>query len=171
MPPGFKEGDLRSHRAAGAATSHRRDHEAELSSVLEFMRKLWALDHALQLRSKRMVVALNVTGPQRLVIRLVGRNPGILARDLAAVMHIDKSTLASLLVRLERAGLVRRDVDRNDRRRAPLRLTAKGARVDGALKGTVESAVGRAMRRSQPRDLRVVSEFIAVLTEMLLGSP
>src|SRR5688572_26462343 len=102
-------------RAASVSAGAPEDnYEPELGGVLEFMRKLWALDQALQLRSVRMLAQLHVTGPQRLVLRLVGRNPGILARDLAAVLHVDKSTLASTLRRLERAGLIRRDVDRHD---------------------------------------------------------
>ena len=42
-----------------------------LGRVLEFMRVLWAVDHALQSTSKWMEVRLGVTGPQRLVIRIV----------------------------------------------------------------------------------------------------
>ena len=43
-----------------------------LGRVLEFMRVLWAVDHALQSTSKWMEVRLGVTGPQRLVIRMIG---------------------------------------------------------------------------------------------------
>ena len=51
--------------------------------TLGFMRALWELTHALQVSSKRMARVLGVTGPQRLVIRVVGQSPGITARDLA----------------------------------------------------------------------------------------
>src|ERR1043166_1406830 len=40
-------------------------------AALDFMRAVWALDHALRSRSKRMKREIGLTGPQRLVLRLV----------------------------------------------------------------------------------------------------
>jgi len=53
----------------------------------------WAIDHGLQLTSRRMSVALGVTGLQRLVIRLVGKFPGISAGQVATILHLDPSTV------------------------------------------------------------------------------
>ena len=55
------------------------EHGPHLGEVLEFMRLLWALHHGMQSTSKRMEATLGLTGPQRLVLRLVGRFPGIAA--------------------------------------------------------------------------------------------
>ena len=71
------------------------------------MRLLWAVDHGLQRRSKRMAATLGVTGPQRLVIRIVGRFPGISAGRLASILHLHPSTLTGILRRLERGGCSR----------------------------------------------------------------
>src|SRR5262245_19404785 len=84
---------------------------ARLGEVLEFMRLLWAVDHTLSSASKRMDAAIGVTGPQRLVIRIVGRYPGISAGDVAALMHVHPSTLTGVLSRLERRGSLKRKVD------------------------------------------------------------
>src|ERR1700761_877276 len=85
--------------------------EESLGEVLEFMRLLWAVDHALQSNSKRMETALGVTGPQRLVIRLVGQRPGISAGELAELLHVHPSTLTGILSRLEQRGAVVRKPD------------------------------------------------------------
>src|SRR3954469_22948255 len=77
------------------------DPEGEsLGDVLEFMRVLWALDHALQSASKSMAARLGVTGPQRLVVRMVGRYPDISAGALARLLHVLPSTLTGVLQRL-----------------------------------------------------------------------
>ena len=47
----------------------------KMGPVLEFMRVVWALDHALQKTSKRMETMLGITAPQRLVVRILGRFP------------------------------------------------------------------------------------------------
>src|SRR5262245_59584466 len=49
----------------------------KLGSVLDFMRLLWKMNHELESLSKRLVATAGVTGPQRLVVRIVGRRPDI----------------------------------------------------------------------------------------------
>ena len=54
--------------------------------VLAFMNVVWRLDHALRSTSKQMKTRLGVTGPQRLVIRMIGKHPGIDAGELAELL-------------------------------------------------------------------------------------
>src|SRR5262245_29554389 len=91
-----------------------------LGDVLEFMRVLWAVDHALQSTSKRMESTLGVTGPQRLVIRIVGRFPGVAAGQLARILHVHPSTLTGILKRLEQRAVISRQSDPEDALRAVL---------------------------------------------------
>jgi len=118
---------------------------AALPDVLEFMQLLWAVVHGLERSSKRMSRALGVTGPQRLVLRVVGLLPGLSAGDLAAIMHVHPSTLTGVLQRLTSQQLLSRVDDPRDRRRAILRLTRGGRRVNTIRAGTVESAVAAAL--------------------------
>src|SRR5664279_719632 len=48
----------------------------QLGKVLDFMRLIWALDHGLQSLSKRMQATLGLTGPQRVALRVLGRESG-----------------------------------------------------------------------------------------------
>jgi MarR family transcriptional regulator, organic hydroperoxide resistance regulator len=90
-----------------------------LGEVLDFMRLIWQMDHAAQRTSKRMEATLGVTSPQRLVIRIVGRFPGIPAGYLARLLHIHPSTLTGVLGRIERQGLLRRRSDPQPDRQGP----------------------------------------------------
>jgi hypothetical protein len=65
----------------------------ELGEALDFLRLIWAVDHGLHRASKRTETELGVTGPQRLVLRIVGRFPGIPAGHLAQLLHVHPSTL------------------------------------------------------------------------------
>ena len=122
------------------------DAPAALPDVLEFMQLLWAVVHGLERSSKRMSSAIGVTGPQRLVLRVVGLFPGLSAGDLATIMHVHPSTLTGVLQRLTSQQLLSRVDDPRDRRRAILRLTKGGRRVNAVRAGTVESAVAAALR-------------------------
>jgi DNA-binding MarR family transcriptional regulator len=139
----------------------------ELGPVLDFMRALWALDHALQSASKRMEAARGVTAPQRLVVRIVGRFPGISAGEAAEILHLHPSTLTGVLKRLEDHGLLERRTDPADGRRALLRLTARGRAIDRFHDGTVESAVRRALRRLRPAAVRATRDAALALSDEL----
>src|SRR5437763_8985496 len=65
--------------------------ERSLDPVMDFMRLLWSIEHGLQRMSKRMENALGITGPQRLVLRVVGRFPDISARELAYLVRLHPS--------------------------------------------------------------------------------
>jgi DNA-binding MarR family transcriptional regulator len=141
-----------------------------LGTVLEFMRLVWALDHALQRTSKRMERTLGVTGPQRFVIRIVGRFPGIPAGDLAQLLHVHPSTLTGILARLKRAGLIRRHPDPRDRRRSLVGLTEKGWKLDVAAEGTVEAAVARALEGMSPAVLEAARKALQSVAASLASS-
>lgn len=154
-------------KARGTATNQRQSSAERSRATLEFMRALWALDHALRTRSKWMKRAVGVTGPQRLVLRLVGRSPGISAGALAEALHVDPSTLTGVLERLVRRRLLVRKKDPRDARRAVLRLTERGKSFDKVRAGTVEAAVLRVLSSVDERDVAVVQSVIAALVTEL----
>jgi DNA-binding MarR family transcriptional regulator len=140
-----------------------------LGEVLEFMRLVWAMHHGLQATSKRMAVQLGVTGPQRLVIRLVGRRPGISAGELADVLRVHPSTLTGVLRRLEERAFISRKADPEDRRRAVLTLTPAGKQIDSQRGGTVESAVRRVIERIPDEDVEATRRTLVALAHELGG--
>ena len=97
-------GRTRTGRRQGTAGRARREtpaaEELELPEVLRFMQLLWAVVHGLQKASKRMAAEVGVTGPQRLVLRVVGLHPGASPGALARILHVHPSTLTGVLQRL-----------------------------------------------------------------------
>jgi DNA-binding MarR family transcriptional regulator len=135
--------------------------------TLQFMQRMWDFVHALDVRSKRMMTRLGVTGPQRLVIRLVGQKPGQTASEIASMLGKHPSTLTGVLARLEDRGLILRESDPDDRRRARFKLTAGGKKIDAQRKGTVEAATRRALGRVSPEDIEKTLALVAMLVEEL----
>jgi DNA-binding MarR family transcriptional regulator len=133
------------------------------------MRLIWALDHALQKASKQMSRSIGVTGPQRLVIRIVARFPGITAGQIAELLHLHPSTVTGILKRLQRQGLLHRRSDPRDRRRAFLAITEKGRLVDSAGAGTVEAAVEKLMAATSAGQLSAARQVLSALASVLNG--
>jgi len=130
-----------------------------LGKALGFMRVLLSVDHAVQACSKHMQSRHGITATQRLLVRTVGRYPGISAGDVASIMEVHPSTITPVLLRLERDKAITRHVDSADRRRALLKLTPRGKKIDALQTGTVESAVKRALSRVSEAD-RVTTERV-----------
>ena len=142
----------------------------DLGSVLVFMKRLWALDQALQSASKRMQARLGITVPQRVAVRIVGRFPGVTASALADILHMHPSTLSGLLRRLEDSGVLKRRTDPKDARCALYGLTPLGQKVDALRAGTVESAVRRVLAE-MPADAAAAERVFSALTSELEKSP
>jgi len=141
----------------------------KLDDTLTFMQILWALDHQLRVTSKRMNTRIGLTGPQRLVVRIIGRFPTISAGGVAAILDIHPSTLTEILQELERRKFVRRVVDPSDSRRSLLELTVHGRRVDRRHAGTVEAAVRDALASLPRRKILVAEEVLRTLTGRLMS--
>jgi DNA-binding MarR family transcriptional regulator len=142
----------------------------DLPDVLQFMQRLWAVSHGLETASRRMTVELGVTGPQRLVLRVVGLFPGLSAGDLATILHVHPSTLTGVLRRLVAHRLLMRVDDPRDRRRAVLRLTPQGLSANAVSRGTVEAAVAGALEGLTSRDRGAARRVLEELARHLDGT-
>lgn len=145
------------------------DHELRFpeGSALDFLRRVWRLNHALGRASRRMDRALGLTAEQRFLLRYVGRFPGLTPGDAARALHVDPGTVTSTLRRLEDKGLVERGRDPEDSRRSPLHLTRKGRRMDTPAPATVEAAVDTLLLEVPPAELATAVAVIERLVELL----
>lgn len=139
----------------------------ELSPALQFLRRLWQVNHALERRSNRMGKALGLTAQQRLTLRCIGRFSMITAGQLANLLFIDPGTLSASLRRLERRGFVERQRDPTDTRRVTLALTGSGQQFNTPREGTVEAAADRLLQEIPSEALTTTAEVLARFCEIL----
>src|SRR3954447_544759 len=104
---------------------------------------------------RRRIAHLGVTPDQFTVMRTLLENAGITQRELTQFMSSDPNTVASLLERMEAAGLIERRSHEKDRRANRLRLKALGQRkyeaareVAVAMQAEVLSALPEAAREN-----------------------
>jgi MarR family transcriptional regulator, organic hydroperoxide resistance regulator len=141
--------------------------EILLPEVLNFLQVLWRVVHGVERVSKQMAAARGVTGPQRLVLRMVGLRPGVSAGAVAATLHLHPSTLTGVFRRLERQGFVTRESHPADRRRAVFRLTAKGRRINSVRRGTIEARVRGALRGLTAVEQKCARRALAALADAI----
>ena len=141
--------------------------EYRLDPTLDFMQLLWTIEHGLQKNSKRLKAETGITGPQRLVIRVVSQFPGISAGDLARLVKLHPSTITGILQRLITARLLRRDRHPDDSRRVRLWVTARAARHAQPSSGRVEPIVRRVLRQASASDVERSRAVLAALARHL----
>jgi DNA-binding MarR family transcriptional regulator len=137
-----------------------------LGLALDFFRTLWHLDQGLHVASGAMYRRVGVTGPQRLVLRIVTRYPEITPSTLAGILHLHPSTITEVVKRLVSTGHLHRTVDPRDARRAILTPTARG-RALGAESGDIERKIAEVLNVLGERDVAVAETVLRALARAL----
>lgn len=140
---------------------------ARLGPVLTVMRVIWAMEHALNARSKAMNKRYGVTGPQRLVMRVIGELGPMSPGELASVLHLHPASVTRLAKTLEARKLLRRRPDPEDGRKLVLELGPAAARMARPLGGSVEGAVREALSGARKAEVAAAVALAARLTEAL----
>ena len=135
--------------------------------VLDFMRVLWTLDEGLQRLSRQMLSRIGVTGPQRMVLRLMAQFPGVSANVLAGILHLHASTVSGIVKRLEADALLVRIPNSRDGRSYTLQLTDAGRKVAGIETGTVEAAVRQMIGSVSEQELGMAKAALVNLSRRL----
>lgn len=139
-----------------------------ISGSLAFLRSLWAVDHGLRSLSKRMLSELGLTGPQRFVLRILGRVPRCMPSELAELLHLDRGTVSGIVERLVEQQLVLRHAHPHDGRSVLLELSARGKLFDREAAGTVEACVKRALGSLPEAKVEAAVEVLEALSRELL---
>jgi len=87
------------------------------------LRRAW---YGLNQAFRRRLAHLGLTPDQFTVLRSLIEQEGITQSQLTATMTSDPNTVASLLNRMEKAGLIRRETHERDRRANRLRVSRNG---------------------------------------------
>lgn len=83
--------------------------------------------------ARRYAHAFDLTIPEWRVIAVLGRRPGLTAKEIAEATEMDKVAVSRAVSRLSAAKRVRARTDREDARRQPLELTAAGVSVHAQI--------------------------------------
>jgi DNA-binding MarR family transcriptional regulator len=101
------------------------------------------------------------------VLSFLANNEGASQQELSQGMDVDRSTMAAIVQRLEREGLIRRDRDSDDRRRNRLVLTDLGRRTREQLQPLAiaeEHELAGALSEEEKDQLRMLLKKVLVHT-------
>jgi len=104
---------------------------------------------------------------QRLVLLEMGKKERMSLVELAQGLGLDASTLSRSINGLVNIGLVRRDIDAQDRRYISLTLTEQGREVRDRIERISDAYFGKVFSRIPKSRHQSILENISLLTEAL----
>jgi DNA-binding MarR family transcriptional regulator len=118
---------------------------------------------------KEKISRYNLTNTQFFLLIALYEENGILITALARKVALDKSTLTSLLDRLERDDLIKRIAHPSDRRVIQIYLTPKAEAMREDLIRTYHEVNGYFLSRLTTEELRIFEEILGKLERVSLG--
>jgi MarR family transcriptional regulator, lower aerobic nicotinate degradation pathway regulator len=110
--------------------------------------------------------AFDLTPVQYAALIAVRTHPGIDATRLSAVIAFDRSTLGSVIERLETKKYIERKPSREDKRVKLLHLTRAGANVLREIMPSVDRAQTRMLQPLKPTDRKTLLALLAQLVDL-----
>jgi len=111
-----------------------------------------------------LLVDLAVTAQEGQLLAFVAARDGVPVTAIVRLLGVSKSTVTSLLQRLERARLIRRGDNPEDARSALLYATEKGRRVGTSARERVLALERRLQARISEADLRALARIVDAVT-------
>jgi len=122
---------------------------------------------AFQRLLERRIAPYGVTRGQWYFLRVLWTTDGLSQRELSARVGMMEPTTVIALRSMEKAGLIRRERDGDDRRRVRVLLTGKAKRLRNELLGVARTITDEAEEAISARDLASFRRVIARLTANL----
>jgi DNA-binding MarR family transcriptional regulator len=103
------------------------------------------------------------------LLRLANRSPGISVADAARELGLAPNSVSTLVSKLTRDGLLRRDRGESDGRSAELRITAAGMERIARWRDIRVEYTARAMARLDPADQQAIGDALPALARLAAG--
>lgn len=95
------------------------------------------------------------------------RDDGLTQAELCARVHIEQPTMANTLDRMQRDGLITREPDPRDGRRAIVRLTARAREMEAEVTSAVTAGNAAAVRGLDQATIGQFMDVVAVMIDNL----
>jgi DNA-binding MarR family transcriptional regulator len=118
-------------------------------------------------RRLRQQVAGGVTSTQVSALATIERLGSPTLGELATSEQVRPPSMTKIVVGLEEAGLVRRQVDADDRRVARVMLTAEGRRVVQRSRSLRTAYLARRLRRLSEPERQSLGELVRLLEQLV----
>jgi DNA-binding MarR family transcriptional regulator len=95
----------------------------------ELLVALRKIIRAIGMRSRQLSKEVGLTGPQLMILQKVGKQAGVMVREIAEDINLSSATVTNILDRMEARNLVERIRSTEDKRKVGVFLTKDGSKA------------------------------------------
>lgn len=122
---------------------------------------------AIDLHSKKLEREFGLTGPQLLVMQLIGTQGEMTSGVLAREISLSQATVTTILDRLERKGLLQRERSTDDKRKVLVSLTYAGVKILEAAPTLMQESFIRAFNKLEDWEQSLILSSLQRVAEMM----
>lgn len=122
---------------------------------------------AIDLHSKKLERESGLTGPQLLVMQLVGTYGEVTSGIVAREVSLSQATVTTILDRLERKGLLKRERSAHDKRKVLVSLTEAGGAALEAAPTLMQESFIRAFNQLEDWEQTLILSSLQRISEMM----
>ena len=112
----------------------------------------------------------NITPGQYGVLRYLWENSACTPKEISQVLRLENSTVSGVLDRMEKKGLIKRELDSNDRRSIRVVLTPEGASMRDGVLEIIDDLNKQVLDVLSPEQREIFIDSLRKIGEVELGS-
>lgn len=132
--------------------------------ILQSLRRM---SRAVDLHSRRLAQACNLTGPQLVCLLDVAAHGPISVARLAQEIYLSASTVVGILDRLEAKGYVQRERSREDRRVVVISITKAGRDIASRAPSPLHDRLAAALQRLSDKEQATIASSLERIVELM----
>jgi DNA-binding MarR family transcriptional regulator len=122
---------------------------------------------AIDLHSKKLERESGLTGPQLLVMQLIGTQGEVTSGVIAREVSLSQATVTSILDRLERKGMLKRERSTHDKRKVLVSLTEEGGRALQKAPTLMQESFIRAFNQLEDWEQSLILSSLQRVSDMM----
>lgn len=134
---------------------------------VRILQSLRRMSRAVDLHSRRLAQACNLTGPQLVCLLEVAAHGPIPVARLAREVYLSPSTVVGILDRLEAKGYVQRERSREDRRVVVISITEAGRAIAARAPSPLHDRLAEGLRRLNKAEQATIAESLERIVELM----
>jgi DNA-binding MarR family transcriptional regulator len=131
------------------------------------LRSLRQIVRAIDLYSRELKARCGLTVPQLVCLSAIAREKQITAVELALQVHLSPSTMVGILDRLEKANLIRRERDLQDRRQVNIAATEMGRKAVNKAPSPLQENLANGLRKLPQAEQAAMVQALDKIVELM----
>lgn len=167
MVVAVKKWHFKAHELVETLVNNEEDRVSLMETYDKVLISLRQIIRAIDLHSKKLERESGLTGPQLLVMQLIGTYGEVTSGVVAREVSLSQATVTTILDRLERKGMLKRERSAHDKRKVLVSLTKAGGVALESAPTLMQESFIRAFNQLEDWEQTLILSSLQRISEMM----